>query len=307
MINSREKLSEYASDQGGDEKPLGYCHFLPIGEDRQGEGGLRMNGDVKSEDIEKPLITVITIVFNGEEILESTICSIINQSYPNVEFIVVDGGSEDGTLDIIRNHEHAIDYWVSEKDRGIYNAMNKGIELASGQWMIFMNAGDSFYDCEVLESVSCLLDDTDCDIVYGKSLSYYHGYSVVRYEDFSSEDPDFYRKKLPNHQAVFLSRNKFPDLRYDESYQFCADSDYLFKAFGNGKSREYGGFVSLFELGGASNFYPTFKAFITIAFESRRLRGGVKPLLAHTVKYFLQRVMGKEAYMKFYVKSGVKR
>ncbi|HAH56818.1 MAG TPA: glycosyltransferase, partial [Bacteroidales bacterium] len=85
-------------------------------------------------------MTVVTVVFNGVEFLEDTIKSVIGQTYDNVEYIIVDGGSKDGTLDIIKKYEYAIDYWVSEPDKGIYDAMNKAIDLGSGDWINFMNA-----------------------------------------------------------------------------------------------------------------------------------------------------------------------
>ncbi len=118
--------------------------FLPESESRQGEGGLRTQGYFKTSIEGKPLITVVTVVFNGEKFLEETIQSVINQAYDNVEYIIIDGGSTDGTLDIIRKYEHAIDYWVSEKDKGIYDAMNKGCVLAGGEGLIFLNAGDYY-------------------------------------------------------------------------------------------------------------------------------------------------------------------
>lgn len=93
---------------------------------------------------ELPLITVITVVLNGEGHLEETMQSVLNQTYPNVEYIIVDGGSTDGTLDIIRKYGDRIDYWVSEKDKGIYDAMNKGIKVALGSWINFMNGGTVF-------------------------------------------------------------------------------------------------------------------------------------------------------------------
>jgi len=91
---------------------------------------------------ELPLITVITVVLNGAKTLEQTIESVINQTYPNVEYIIIDGGSTDGTLDIIKKYENYIDYWVSEKDEGIYDAMNKGTILASGIYIYYLGAGD---------------------------------------------------------------------------------------------------------------------------------------------------------------------
>lgn len=119
--------------------------FLPPGEGRQGEGGLRTKGYFKKSYKDKPLVSIITVVLNGEKYLEETILSVLNQTYDNVEYIIIDGGSTDGTLDIIKKYEHAIDYWVSERDRGIYDTMNKGITVASGEWIELLNAGD-FYE-----------------------------------------------------------------------------------------------------------------------------------------------------------------
>lgn len=130
-------------------------------------GGLRTQGYVKESLDEKPQITVITVVFNGEDFLEQTILSVINQNYDNVEYIIIDGGSTDNTLNIIRKYEHAIDYWISEKDEGIYDAMNKGIKLSSADWINFMNAGDSFNTVKVLDSLSKEINRTsDVDVFY---------------------------------------------------------------------------------------------------------------------------------------------
>lgn len=93
-----------------------------------------------------PLITVITVTYNAARMLEQTILSVINQDYPNVEFIIVDGGSNDGTLDILQKYEHAIDYWVSEPDNGIFDAWNKGVSLSSGDWVAFLGADDVYLD-----------------------------------------------------------------------------------------------------------------------------------------------------------------
>ena len=100
-----------------------------------------------------PLISVVTVSYNAVSVIEQTIFSVINQTYPNVEYIIIDGGSTDGTVDIIKKYADKITYWVSEPDKGIYDAMNKGIELATGEWINFMNAGDSFYSFSILELI----------------------------------------------------------------------------------------------------------------------------------------------------------
>lgn len=115
-----------------------------------------------------PLISIITVVFNGEKYLEETIQSVINQTYPNVEYIIIDGGSTDGTLDIIKKYEHAIDYWVSEPDKGIYDAMNKGIKSSLGEWLNFMNAGDSLIK-NVLNNIDFNIY-TNSVLIYGNKL-----------------------------------------------------------------------------------------------------------------------------------------
>ena len=90
-------------------------------------------------------ISVVTICYNSKLFIEKTILSVINQSYEDLEYIVVDGGSTDGTLDVIHKYSNRITKWISEKDEGIYNAMNKALDIITGDWVIFMNSGDCFY------------------------------------------------------------------------------------------------------------------------------------------------------------------
>jgi glycosyltransferase involved in cell wall biosynthesis len=101
----------------------------------------------------KDKISIITVVYNGISYIEKTILSIINQTYCNKEYIIIDGNSTDGTVNIIKKYEEKINYWLSEPDHGIYDAMNKGIDIATGDWIIFMNCGDFFYNLHVLDSV----------------------------------------------------------------------------------------------------------------------------------------------------------
>lgn len=125
---------------------------LPPNPERQGEGGLRSKGLYKHPGtVDQPLISVITIVYNNVSLLEQTIQSVINQSSDRLEYIVIDGGSTDGTLEMIQKYDSQINYWVSEKDKGIYNAMNKGISLLQGDLHNFMNSGDFFIDLRAFE------------------------------------------------------------------------------------------------------------------------------------------------------------
>jgi glycosyltransferase involved in cell wall biosynthesis len=116
-----------------------------------------------------PLITVITVVLNNAKSLEKTILSVINQTYKNVEYIIIDGASTDNTLEIIKKYENKIDYWLSEPDDGLYYAMNKGIDFAAGDWINFMNSGDIFTDNSVLEKIFNNHTFGGIDIIYGNS------------------------------------------------------------------------------------------------------------------------------------------
>ncbi|MGJ0373065.1 glycosyltransferase [Aliarcobacter cryaerophilus] len=114
-----------------------------------------------------PKITVVTVTYNAEQYLEQTIKSVIEQDYPNIEYIIIDGASTDGTIDIIKKYEKHLSYWISEPDSGIYDAMNKGIDVATGEWIQFLNAGDTLIHNQTINIVSKYLIDTN-DLVHGK-------------------------------------------------------------------------------------------------------------------------------------------
>lgn len=115
-------------------------------------------------------VSVITVCFNAIDTIEETILSVLGQKYENKEYIIIDGGSTDGTLDIIRKYSDSLYYWVSEKDKGIYDAMNKGIAIATGDWINFMNAGDYFCSCNTLSDVFSVNDYEGLDVIYGNSI-----------------------------------------------------------------------------------------------------------------------------------------
>lgn len=151
--------------QGSDHQ----CKYLPQERKENGcrtEGGLRSKGGNKRSLPGKPLITVITVTFNSASTIKDAIQSVISQTYDNVEYIVIDGGSTDGTQEIIKKYEYAIDYWVSEKDRGIYDAMNKGISLCSGEYVGMLNSDDMFAGENAVQDIADRFGAAKVDAVF---------------------------------------------------------------------------------------------------------------------------------------------
>ena len=119
----------------------------------------------------QPTFSIITITYNAVRLVEQTLLNVLSQSYPNIEYIVIDGGSTDGTVDIIRRYESGLAYWVSEPDKGIYDAMNKGLQKATGDYVWFINAGDTLCSSDTVQSVVSRLQKRKAlpDIIYGET------------------------------------------------------------------------------------------------------------------------------------------
>ncbi|SVC94866.1 uncharacterized protein METZ01_LOCUS347720, partial [marine metagenome] len=169
--STTRRLVQHLPDAVGkmEKAELGTTLFPGEGEGRQGEGGLRSKGFFKKNDKKTLLVTVVTVVFNDAKHIEETINSVINQTYDNVEYLVIDGGSSDGTVDVLSKYDDQIDYWVSESDKGIYDAMNKGIELATGVWLNFMNSGDKYFSSDVLMQIFGVWNFGNVEIIYGNN------------------------------------------------------------------------------------------------------------------------------------------
>lgn len=179
-------------------------------------------------------ISVITVCYNCVNEIESTITSVLSQTYFDVEYIIIDGGSIDGTVDIIRKYEDEIDYWLSEKDRGIYDAMNKGFSLSNGKWINFMNAGDTFYSNLVLENVF-----SNYSSFNKKAILY--GYKYQNQSPIYPFSLNYLEKGIimANHQSMFFNSDiiKNQDLRYDLRFPIYADYELVNRIYLNfGKS-----------------------------------------------------------------------
>lgn len=171
-------------------------------------------------------ISIITINYNNIKGLEKTIKSIIHQTQNHYEFIIIDGGSTDGSKELIESYSEKIDYWVSEPDTGAYNAMNKGIKAAKGDFVIFMNSGDTFYENTILERVNPLLVD-EFDIYYGDN------YKVKPNSKRKKTYPEklsfsFFYSSCINHQATFIRRQLFFDyFLYNEKFKIISDWEFF--------------------------------------------------------------------------------
>ena len=183
--------------------------------------------------------SIITVNYNNCEGLRKTIESVINQSYKDFEFIIIDGESTDGSVEIIKQYEPYITYWKSEKDKGIYNAMNKGICKACGEYLNFMNSGDCFYNNDVLKIV--VDSNLDADMIIGKD----YWYNPKTGKDFATILPlkldmfTFYKGSLP-HQSTFFKRALFREDKYDETLKVVSDwKFYIQSIIGKGCSVSY--------------------------------------------------------------------
>lgn len=173
----------------------------------------------------KPIITVITVCYNAVNELEKTMLSVLNQTYDNIEYIIIDGASTDGTVDIIKKYADRINYWVSETDNGVYDAMNKGVKTATGEWINYMNAGDVFIDNSVISNLFQNSIADNYGIVFGNTLFLRKDkQTVVRYGDNPCH------KVMPScHQSIFCRRSFLVKYPFDLKYKTAADYNFFFQ------------------------------------------------------------------------------
>lgn len=191
-------------------------------------------------------VSVITVTYNAGPLLSRTLDSVVRQTYAEKELIVVDGQSTDGTLSVIRQYSTHIARWVSEPDGGIYDAMNKGVRMASGEWIIFMNAGDTFASDDVLSRIFSM-SDADADIIYG---------DVVK-DGAVKSAPDhyhIYHRMLFCHQSAFAKRQLLLSTPFDTRHRLSADHKFFITQYLQGAHfRHIDLPVSIFDTGGISN------------------------------------------------------
>ena len=179
-----------------------------------------------------PKFSVITVCYNAEATIEDTIQSVISQTYHHVEYIIVDGASKDRTMDIVNRYREHIAIIVSERDKGLYDAMNKGIGLATGDYLCFLNAGDSFHEDDTLQQMVHSIHTPQLpDVLYGETELVDHEGHFLRMRRLSAPEvliwKSFRQGMLVCHQAFFPRRNLV--MPYDLRYRFSADFDWCIK------------------------------------------------------------------------------
>ena len=186
----------------------------------------------------QPLITVITVVFNGAKTLEKSILSVIDQTYKNVELIIIDGGSTDGTLDVIKKYERSIDYWVSEPDKGIYDAFNKAVTCANGDWLCFIGSDDFFWNNSVLASMAISLIDVlpSTKLVYGQVAIINNQQELIYSvgEPWAITKPKLAFTMAVPHPGLMHRRSWFEQYGlYDITYRIAGDYENILRGWPN--------------------------------------------------------------------------
>lgn len=176
-----------------------------------------------------PLVSVITVVYNGERFLANAIDSVLGQTYPNIEYIIIDGGSKDNTLSIIRRYESKLAWWISEPDKGISDAFNKGIARATGEWVGILNA-DDWYEPDAVARMMAAANDKD--VLYGDLSMWKDGkkdYTVKGNHEILT------REMSVNHPTVFVRRSCYQQYGvFDLQYKCAMDYDVMLRFYTNG-------------------------------------------------------------------------
>jgi len=265
--------------------------FLPEGERQKGAGGLRTKGYFKKSYEDKPLVSIITVVFNGEKYLEETIQSVINQGYDNVEYIIIDGRSTDGTLDIIKKYEDKIDYWVSEKDKGIYDAMNKGLVLSVGEMIGIINA-DDWYVMDAIEEIVLALQESGADYSVGNIQKIPS--KIVARPIFPLITGRIYQEMMYPHISAFIKKTVYKQVGlFDVRYRISADFDMALRIhLRNFRCIYIDAILAMIIEGGISNDTKSKKEYLHIV-----VRHGKNSLFAyatyslHLAKYYIIKIL----------------
>jgi len=253
-------------------------------------------------------ISVVTVSYNSENEIELTILSMLSQSYANKEYIIIDGGSTDRTTSIIRKYESEIDFWISEKDHGMYDAINKGIDKATGDYILILNSGDYLINNRVVKKAveKIISIGVPCSVIFGRTVYAYKGkiqkgwcWPPIGIYDESMD---------PHHQAAFVNRDIYNRFLYDCRFKMAGDHEFWarIRKFGKVPFHYIDQEIVVFELGGMSNSIEfqieryIENTIIAFLYAQNRVGAFIIRLglnLAKAVsKYLVLKVLGKRRY-----------
>lgn len=194
------------------------------------QGGLKTaRHPAKKSTLGQPLVSVITVCLNSERYLEQTIQSVLDQTYDNIEYIIIDGGSRDNTVKIIKKYEDRIDYWSSEKDEGIFDALNKGHHIAQGDYVLYLNADDYLYDAHAIARIISLgLENGERPLIIAGQVMFAVGNILLEFV-WPASQRVIDRYTVVAHQAVLINANIYKNLYYNRYFKMAGDAEYFFR------------------------------------------------------------------------------
>ena len=271
------------------------------------EGGLRTTGFLRESSEEFPLVSIVMVTRNAALHFRQALISVCNQGYPNIEIVVVDGGSTDSTLEIIAEYSEKIDYWISEPDKGIYDAMNKGILLSRGEWIGFKNADDWYTENAISILSDCIRKHPDVDVWYGNS------YSVIqelplKLAPFFTSHQHLGRNPGIDHRCSFVRSLAHKECLFDLKFRLAADLDVFWRLKKSGfQFRHTGAFMACKRFGGASDGTHIEKETFQVNRSHAGIFYAIYSLLLNRFSYFiwkagniiLRRILGEKGYYSF--------
>lgn len=251
-------------------------------------------------------ISIVTINFNNKIGLKKTVESVEEQSYKDIEFIIIDGASIDGSVDVIRDNITVVSNYVSEKDKGIYDAMNKGMELSCGDFVVFMNSGDVFYNSTALAECVAMIGDRDKiyfarAYLHNKETFWIHPKDTLNHDNINH----WLDNELPSHQAMFFPKIFYKKEKYNLKYKIFSDVDYKYR----GKEKIGFTFIDTvlckFELGGISSKFDNYSDVKKMIGENWAINGyykgswyALKRTMIYHLKYMTQLFTKDDLFFK---------
>lgn len=270
------------------------------------KGGKWTRSEFRFDTKAFPLVSVVTVTFNAQKHLEQSLDSILNQTYPNVELIVIDGGSIDGTIEILKQRDQKIDFWQSEPDAGIYDAMNKGISLARGRWIAFKNADDWYLE-DAIQSFIDFCKKHEGDFFCGYSLSVIQELPLVT-SPFYTNARRIGQMPGIDHRSCFIRTAMHREVPFDLKYRLAADLDSFWRLKAAGaRFVQMDHFVSYKRFGGASDGNAILSECFKINLKNAGIYFAVKNWLIFQLKFYfwkggnfiLRIFLGKARYNRF--------